>query len=180
MLSFIIILILSYGVYIGVRRGLAMQIFYSAGYLIFFALAALLYRVLEPQFELIVPYPSASLDSKFAFFSTELGLSFDKAFYYAFAFVFICFIGWIIVRFGGLYMKKLTYYPMDEKMSKIGGGLLAFFTNYVGLFMILYLMAMVPVPALQDSLSHSFMTTLIVRYTPLLTNLFTAMWINIV
>lgn len=180
MLSFIIILVLIYGVYMGARRGLAMQLYYTAGYFVSFLLATLLYRVLGPKFELLVPYPSASLDSKFAFFSTQLGLTLDKAFYYGFAFVFVLFIGWLIVRFGGIYMKKLTYYPMDNQISELSGGILAFLTNYIGIFIILYLTALIPMPGIQDGLANSWMATLIVRYTPLLTNLFTSMWINII
>lgn len=180
MLGFIIIFVLIYGIYIGARRGLAMQGFYSLVYLLFFLIARAVYQILGPKFELIVPYPSASLDSEFAFFSTKVGLTLDKAFYCGFAFVFICIIGWIIARFSGIYLKRLTYLPMNHTVSVLGGSILAFLTNYIGIFMILYLASLIPVVSIQNGLAHSWLATLIVKYSPILTSLFENWWINII
>jgi len=117
MLSLLLILFLAYGFYVGARRGLVMQAFFTVGYAIFFVIALVSFKALGPKFEMIVPYPSASLGSEFAFFSTKVGMELDDAFYRAFAFIFICFIGWIIVRFVGLYFKRLTYYPMFNDVN---------------------------------------------------------------
>lgn len=180
MLGFFIVFVLAYGVYVGARRGLAMQGYYSLVYLLFFLVALASYQFFGPKFELIVPYPSASLDSKFAFFSTNVGLTLDKAFYCGFAFVFMCAVGWVISRFSGIYLKRLTYLPMNHTISVAGGAILAFIINYIGIFMILYLASLIPVASIQNGLSHSWLATLIVKYSPILTSLFENWWINII
>lgn len=177
MLSLLLILFLAYGFYVGARRGLAMQAFFTIGYAIFFGIALLSFRVLGPKFEMIVPYPSASLGSEFAFFSTKVGMELDDAFYRAFAFIFVCVIGWVIVRFVGLYFKRLTYYPMFNDINLLSGGILGLIVTYVSVFMVLLMIAMIPVGGIQDTLQHSFVASTMIRSTPVLTKLLTGLWI---
>ncbi|KRK79849.1 CvpA family protein [Companilactobacillus nodensis] len=177
MLSLLLILFLVYGFYVGARRGLVMQAFFTVGFAIFFGIALLSFRALGPKFEMIVPYPSASLGSEFAFFSTKVGLELDDAFYRAFAFIFVCFIGWIIVRFVGLYFKRLTYYPMFNDINLLSGGILGLLVTYVAVFMILLTLAMIPVSGIQNALQHSFVASTMIRSTPVLTSVLTDLWI---
>lgn len=177
MLSLLLILFLVYGFYVGARRGLAMQAFFTVGYAIFFGIALLSFKALGPKFEMIVPYPSASLGSEFAFFSTKVGMELDDAFYRAFAFIFVCFIGWIIVRFAGLYFKRLTYYPMFNDINLLSGGILGLLVTYVAVFMILLMFAMIPVSGIQNALQHSFVASTMIRSTPVLTTMLTELWI---
>ncbi|WP_334328991.1 CvpA family protein [Companilactobacillus sp. HBUAS59699] len=177
MLSLLLILFLVYGFYVGARRGLVMQAFFTVGYAIFFGIAMVSFRALGPKFEMIVPYPSASLGSEFAFFSTKVGMELDDAFYRAFAFIFVCFIGWIIVRFVGLYFKRLTYYPMFNDVNLLSGGILGLLVTYVTLFMVLLLLAMIPVSGIQNALQHSFIASTMIRSTPVLTSMLTGLWI---
>ncbi|WP_125565580.1 CvpA family protein [Companilactobacillus insicii] len=177
MLSLLLILFLVYGFYVGARRGLAMQAFFTVGYAIFFGIALLSFKALGPKFEMIVPYPSASLGSEFAFFSTKVGMELDDAFYRAFAFIFVCFIGWIIVRFAGLYFKRLTYYPMFNDVNLLSGGILGLLVTYVAVFMILLMFAMIPVSGIQNALQHSFVASTMIRSTPVLTAMLTELWI---
>lgn len=177
MLSLLLILFLAYGFYVGARRGLVMQAFFTVGYAIFFAIALFSFKALGPKFEMIVPYPSANLGSEFAFFSTKVGMELDNAFYRAFAFIFICFIGWIIVRFVGLYFKRLTYYPMFNDINLLSGGILGLVVTYVTMFMVLLILAMIPVDGIQNALQHSLVASVMIRYTPGLTTLMTGLWI---
>lgn len=177
MLSLLLILFLVYGFYVGARRGLAMQAFFTVGYAIFFGIALVSFRALGPKFEMIVPYPSASLGSEFAFFSTKVGMELDDAFYRAFAFIFVCFIGWIIVRFVGLYFKRLTYYPMFNDVNLLSGGIMGLLVTYVTVFMLLLLLAMIPVSGIQNALQHSFVASTMIRSTPVLTSMLTGLWI---
>lgn len=180
MLSLIIILVLVYGTYVGVRRGLMMQLFYTIGYGISFGLAVLGYRSFGPHLNLIIPYPSALPKNYFAFFSKKAGLGLDTAFYFGVAFLIILFVGWMITRFIGVYFHNLTYYPMNARVNDIGGGILAFICNYIGIFVIIYVLALIPVDSLQHMLNNSFMTNMMVHYSIGLTDLFTNLLINIV
>ena len=177
MLSLLIILLLIYGFYMGARRGLALQAFSTAGYAVFFLLALVTFRFLGPKFEMIVPYPSASLGSEFAFFSTKVGMGLDDAFYRAFAFIFICFVGWIIMRFAGLYFKRLTYVPMPNDVNLLSGGILGLVVTYVTIFMILLIMAMIPVAGIQNTLDHSFVASAMIEASPLISKWLPALWI---
>lgn len=178
MLSLLIILFLVYGFYMGARRGLAMQAFYTLGYAVFFGLALVTFRYLGPKFEMIVPYPSANLGSEFAFFSTKVGMELDDAFYRAFAFLFVCFIGWIIVRFAGLYFKRLTYVPMPNDVNLLSGGILGLVVAYVTIFMVLLIMAMIPVSGIQNTLDHSFIASAMIEASPVISKWIPALWIG--
>lgn len=180
MLSLLLILLLIYGFYIGARRGLAMEAFYAVGYAIFFCLALVSFRGLGPKFEMLVPYPSANLGSEFAFFSTKVGMELDNAFYRAFAFIFVCFIGWIVIRFAGLYMKKLTYFPMYNDVNLLSGGIIGFIVTYITIFMVLLLLAIIPVTGIQHALEHSFIASTMIKSTPVLTALLSNLWIGAV
>ncbi|MFD1671736.1 CvpA family protein [Agrilactobacillus yilanensis] len=177
MLSFLIILILAYGMYIGARRGLVLQLFFTLGYLVFFGIAYLVYKNLGKNLTLLVPYPSATTNSQFAFFDSNLGLKLDTAFYAGFAFVFILFIGWLIMKFAGIFVAHWAFYPMNYSVSVIGGIVLAFLTNYVAVFLLLYLVALIPIDSLQSVLGQSWAAVSMVRYSPVLTHLITHWWI---
>lgn len=178
MLSLLIILFLVYGFYMGARRGLAMQAFYTIGYGLFFALALVTFRFLGPDFEMIVPYPSANLGSEFAFFSTKTGMGLDDAFYRAFAFIFVCFVGWVIMRFAGLYFKRLTYVPMPNDVNLLSGGILGLVVAYVTIFMILLILAMIPVGGIQHMLDHSFIASAMIEASPILSKWMPSLWIG--
>lgn len=178
MLSLLLILLLIYGFYIGARRGLAMETFYAVGYGIFFCLAWVSFKALGPKFEMIVPYPSASLGSEFTFFSTKVGMKLDDAFYRAFAFIFVCFIGWIVIRFIGLYFKRLTYFPMYNDVNILSGGIIGLVVTYVTILMLLLLAAMIPVAGIQHALQHSFIASTMIESTPVLTETLTHLWIG--
>ena len=66
---------------------------------------------------------------------------------------------------------------MDPLVNGAGSAFLAFFVAYTALFLILYLLALIPVAAIQTMLQKSWLATLIVRYSPVLTNWITQLWI---
>ncbi|MCG4282325.1 CvpA family protein [Lacticaseibacillus saniviri] len=177
MLSILILLTLAYFFYSGARRGLYMQLFNTLGYALSFGVAYLLADGLGKQLTLVVPYPSATEQSTFTFFTNQVGLTLDAAFYRGFAFVFIFGIGWLVTRFVALWFHQLTYAGHNPRLSWILGGLLNLLVGYLIVFMILYLLALIPVAGIQSGLQNSLLARLIVRYSPGLTNLFTQWWI---
>lgn len=177
MLSFLILLIFAYNIYISVRRGVLLQGFYTLGYFITLLFARGLYQSLAAKLTLLIPYPSASLDSKFTFFTTEVGLDLDGAFYAGCAFLIILAIGWAITHLVGLLLHNLTFMLIDPLVNVSGSIFLSFFVTFTALFFILYLLALIPVPGIQTMLQKSWLATLIVRYSPFLTNWITQLWI---
>ncbi|MBA1434516.1 CvpA family protein [Bombilactobacillus bombi] len=179
MVSGLIILILAYGVYVGVRRGLVMQMVYTTGYAISLAIAIMNCRWLGSKLDLLVPYPSASPRSYFAFFSTKVSLSLDQAFYCGVAFVFILFVGWMITRIIGAYLHDLTFYPLPADLNHVSGALLAFICNYAAIFFVLYVLALIPISGLQKSLNNSLIASTMIRYSIFLTRPFTQLLLAI-
>lgn len=179
MLSVLIILTLAYGIYAGIRRGLALQSVYTIGYVISFVCAWSTYRWLGPKLDLIVPYPSASPQSYFAFFSQRVRLSLDSSFYLGIAFLFVVFGGWCLTRIIGAYFNDLTYLSFGGDFNRPLSAILALVCNYVGIFMVLYILALIPITGLQHILSRSTIASTMIRYSTGLTQLFTNLLIGV-
>lgn len=177
MVSLIILALLAYCFYSGARRGMWLQLVHVVGYLLSLGLAWATYQPLGVVMAQWVPYPSATEQSQFVFFTNQVGLTLDHGFYNGVAFVFMLGIGWLVTRFVALWFHNLTYRTGDRQMSLLIGGGLNFLMGYLFIFLVLYLLALIPVASIQDMLAHSAIARSIVRYTPGLTNLFTTLWI---
>lgn len=178
MLSLLIIIIFLYAFYAGARRGWLLETFYAVGFFFSFLFASLLYSRLGPHLELLVPYPSASQNSNFTFFNHHVGLSLSHAFYAGVAFLIILAIGWMITRFLGMFVYQWTFVPEANDVNWLTGGVIATLVTYVGLFLILYLLAMIPIDGLQNALKHSFVAKMMIRYSPFLTHHITQLWVG--
>ncbi|MFD1485785.1 CvpA family protein [Lacticaseibacillus baoqingensis] len=177
MVSLIILAVLAYCFYSGARRGVWLQLIHVVGYLFSLGLAWATYRPLGVVMTQWVPYPSATEQSQFVFFTNQVGLTLDHGFYNGVAFVFMLMVGWLVTRFVALWFHNLTYRVGDQQVSWLVGGVLNFLMGYLFIFLVLYLFALIPVTAIQDMLAHSLIARSIVRYTPGLTSLFTTLWI---
>lgn len=176
MLSFAIIVFLAYFFYAGAERGLWLQLVHVGGYIVSLGLASLFYQPVANVLSLWVPYPSATQSSHFVFFSNRVGLTLDDAFYRGIAFLLVLALGWLLTRFGALWVHDLKYRKAD-RISFITGGLLNLVMGYVFVFLVLYVVALIPLPGLQDMLANSFLARTIVRYSLGLTNWVTALWL---
>lgn len=177
MLSLLIIIIFAYNLYLSARRGLWLQLFYTAGYSLTLLVAALLYRSFATKLDLLIPYPSASLDSHFVFFTTTVGLGLDHAFYAGCAFLIILLIGWALTHLAAFFLHGLIFNQLDPVVNLSGSLFLSFFVTYVAIFFMLYLLALIPLDGIQRLLDKSWLATLMVRYSPVLTHWTTQMWI---
>lgn len=177
MLSLIVIVALAYYCYSGARRGMWLQLIHVVGYILSLGLAWLTYKPLSAFMTQWVPYPSATEQSKFVFFTHQVGLTLDSAFYRGVAFVFMLALGWLVTRFVAMWFHDLTYKTADDRLSMWLGGAMNFLMGYLFIFLILYLLALIPVTGIQDMLANSAVAGAIVRFTPGLTALFTHLWI---
>ncbi len=178
MLTIVLLLILANGFYNGARRGFVLQTVYTFGYFMAYFVAKNYYQILAPKLELLIPYPSATEDSKFVFFSQQLGLELDQAFYAAIAFLLILFLGWMVIRFVGVFLHRLTFFPVVKQVNTIGGGILGLFVAYVALFLILYALSMVPLDIVQNQFRQSGLARFMVQNTPVLSAQIYDWWIS--
>lgn len=165
MLTLGIIFLLGIGFYTGARRGAALELLYTFGYFLVFLIANLFYRRLGEHLELFIPYPSATEDSKMVFFDQATAIQLDDAFYAGTAFVLILFIGWLVVRFVGIFFYPLTFTRVKDKINLWVGGVLGALMVYLTLFFCLYLLSLVPLDFVQNLFRNNGLLRWIVEHT---------------
>ena len=178
LMTVIIVLLLAIGAYSGARRGLILQLVLTIGYFISYLLASNYYQILGSHLELIVPYPSASESSQFVFYNQALGFDLDGAFYNGVAFILILFVGWLITRFVGGLLNSLTFIPVLKQLNALGGAILNVIVSYVAIFLVLFLLTMVPIDAIQEAFNSSWLARTIVEDTPVISAQLYNLWIE--
>ncbi len=170
MLNLLIIGLLAFGFYTGARRGLVLQGVYTVGYSLSFIVAKLNYEAWAKQLELLVPYPSPSIDSHLLFFSDKILFRMDEAFYLGIAFITIQTLGWLITRFVGMVCYRLTFFPVIRQVNTGLGGLLSFLVVYTGIFLCLFVLSMIPSAGIQQLFQQSSLAQFMVKQTPYLSH----------
>ena len=178
MATYIIIIALIVGIYSGARRGLILQLVYLLGYGISFYLAIRYYQIVAGHIEMYVPYPSFTPGTQFVLFDQIQALTLDKAFYRGISFVGILFIGWLVTRIIGYLLTELSYLPVLKQFNSLGGAILGFVLNYVGIFFLLSILTMIPFQQAQDVFANNSLAYVIVDKTPVLTKQVTKMWVE--
>ncbi|KAF1295704.1 colicin V production protein CvpA [Enterococcus sp. JM4C] len=178
MVTLFILILLAIAFYSGARRGLTLQLVYTVGYFISYLAAKHYYKDLAPKLELYIPYPSVTENSQLVFFTKEMGLELDQAYYAAIAFLLILFFGWILTRFVGIFAHSLTYLPILRQFDWIAGGLLSVVLMYVGIFLVLTLLTLLPVDFIQNLFKDSGVARGIVENTPIFSNQIQNLWVN--
>lgn len=178
LMTILIVVILAIGAYGGARRGLILQFVLTVGYFVSYLLASKYHQALGSHLELIVPYPSASESSQFVFYDQALGFNLDGAFYNGVAFLIILFVGWLVTRFIGGLLNVVTFIPVIKQLNAIGGAVLNFFVSYVAVFLILFLLTMLPIDSVQEAFSNSWLARTILEDTPVISSQLYNMWIE--
>src|SRR5699024_1354400 len=96
MLSLILLLILIFGFFMGLKRGFVLQLMHSIGFLVSFIVATLSYRSLAEQLSLWIPYPDITDDTMLAVFLNTMPL--EHAFYNAVSFAIIFFAVKVVLQ----------------------------------------------------------------------------------
>ncbi len=178
MLSLLILFILLIAFFSGARRGFAMQVVYTVGYVLSFFTAQYFYKQLANHLELYIPYPAVTSTSKMVFFDQAVSFRLDEAFYAGVAFLLILFAGGLITRFIGIFVHSLTYVPILRQVDWLAGGVLAVVVAYVTIFLLLSLLTFVPVDFIQNQFSGNSLARFIVEKTPLLTDKIHDLWVS--
>lgn len=173
MVSLLIVLILFVGAYAGYKRGIILQLIQTIGYAIGLILAIDNYRALSDFLYLLVPYstPFAPETNPYPFYDESLMFSMDYSYYDLLSFLILLLIAWAIVRFiAGLLSYTLELFKAPEPLSGIGGSILGFLVNYVGVFYILFFLTTLPFDFIQNRLVNSSLATGMIASTPTLSD----------
>lgn len=180
LLTGIIILLLILSIFSGARRGLVLQLVLTIGYAASFWFALNYYQMLSEYVEMFVPYPTplSTSDNPFVLYGIELLFELDGPFYRGVSFVVLLFAGWLITRIVGGLFQALADIPVVRTVNAIGGAVLSFVVHYIGIFLILFVLSMMPIAMIQDQFESSALAREIVTDTPELSQQVYDWWVQ--
>jgi uncharacterized membrane protein required for colicin V production len=178
MLDLAIFIILVIGFLVGLKRGFILQLIHLTGFIIAFIVARMYYEELAPKLTLWIPYPSLSSDSGLKLLMENENL--ENAFYRAIAFAAIFFAVKILLQIIGSMLDFVAHLPILRQLNIIAGGFLGFAEVYLVMFILLYIAALLPIDAVQEHLTESFLAKNIIENTPLLSQQIKELWIEYV
>lgn len=180
LLTGIIILLLLLSIYSGARRGLILQLVLTIGYAVSFWLALNYYQMLSEYVEMFIPYPtpSSATENPFVLYGMDFLFELDSPFYNGLSFLALLFAGWLLTRIIGGLFQALADLPVLRTVNAIGGAVLSFVVHYIGIFLILFVLSMIPMAMIQDQFESSTLAREIVTDTPELSQQVYDWWID--
>ena len=100
----------------------------------------------------------------------------ENAFYNGIAFAIIFFGTKIILQIVASMLDFVANLPVLRSINKILGAVLGFIEVYLVTFLVLFILALVPIGTIQTYIKSSFLATLIVEHTPYLSNALKSLW----
>lgn len=176
MIDLILVILLVFGVFVGLKRGFILQVFHLLGFIISFIVAMRYYDVISPRLELWVPYPELPEDASWAMFLGETSV--ENAFYNAVAFFIIFFAVRIILHIIASMLDFVAELPILRSVNKLLGGVFGFIEVYLILFLLLYIGALVPIGFVQTVLERSEIAAFIIEQTPYFSEEIRTLWFD--
>ncbi|GAA0288612.1 putative membrane protein required for colicin V production [Gracilibacillus halotolerans] len=174
MLTIILLFLLLSGVLIGLRRGFILQVLHLTGFIIAFIVAARYYSSLASKLEMWIPYPNLLEDSDWSVFLSSFPL--EGAFYNAIAFGTLFFVTKIILQIIATMLDFIADLPFIRFVNGGLGALLGFLEVYLIAFIILFIIALAPIPFIQSMIDQSSLATFMIEKTPVLSEKMMTYW----
>ncbi|KKB34817.1 CvpA family protein [Bacillus thermotolerans] len=163
MVDIVLLFFLFMGIVVGLRRGFVLQFFHIGGSLIAIIAALALRGQVAPLLEQWIPAPPIDEQSRLIFLSS----GFESFYYGALAFILIFIIVKVALSILASFLNGLAGIPILREVNKIGGGLLGFVEVYLVLFVLLYLVALLP-NGISTAIADSFVADYMIHRTPYL------------
>ncbi|WP_249870928.1 CvpA family protein [Oceanobacillus saliphilus] len=174
MLDLILIVILIFGILMGLKRGFILQLLHLTGFIIAFIVAVMYYDELGTRLALWIPYPELSNESAWAGFLQSLPL--ETAFYNAIAFALIFFAVKIILQIIASMLDFVASIPIISSVNKLLGAVLGFLEVYLISFILLYILALTPIEGIQNAINNSAIALFVIEQTPYLSEKVLDLW----
>lgn len=174
MLDLLILLLLVAGLIAGGKRGLVMQAIHMFGFIIAIIIALIYYKPLAQHFLFWIPYPGFTEEISSALSLT--GLDVDRTFYRVIAFAVIFYAVKIIMQIIASMFDFLRYVPVLGGVNRLLGAVLGFIESYFLIFILLYVVALLPMIGIQERVDSSILAGLMLEHTPIVSSMFQNWW----
>lgn len=164
MLNLILIILLLFGIFIGLNRGFILQIFHLIGFIVSFAVATLYYDKLAEELKLWVPYQELSDHALWPEFLQVLPV--ENAFYNIVSFALIFFVAKVILQIIATMLDVVASIPLLKAVNKSLGAVLGFIEVYLIAFVVLYVLALTPLESIQGMINDSSIALYMLEKTP--------------
>lgn len=174
MLDLLLLFLFLGGLITGFRRGLIVQLIHMTGFIIALIVAYIYYKPLSEKFVLWIPYPGVTASSKLSWTVEQLDL--DQTFYRVLAFVIIFIVVKFVLQLIASMFDFLKFLPVLGFLSRFGGAILGFIEFYILIFLVLSLVAMLPLDSIQAILGKSLLADAIFEHTPIISETVKKWW----
>lgn len=174
MLDIILLIIFAASILVGLKRGFIVQAIHLASFFVALIVAYIYYKPLAEKFVLWIPYPGVTDSSSMVLVLDSLNV--DETFYRIIAFAIIFFVVKIALQILGSIFDFITYLPILNSVNRILGAILCFIEFYFLLFILMYVLALIPMGPIQDLMDGSFIANLMLEHTPIFTDMVRDWW----
>lgn len=174
MIDILILILLIAGFITGAKRGLIVQLIHMTGFIIALVVAYTYYKPLAEKFVLWIPFPAVTAGSKLTIAVDTLDL--DQTFYRIIAFALIFIAVKFVLQLVASMFDFLKYLPILGFISNMVGAVLGFIEFYFILFVLLFVLALLPIDMIQNLISKSILTSWMLDHTPLLSETVKKWW----
>lgn len=174
MLDLIILVVLLAGLIIGAKRGFIVQMMHIVSFIVAIIVAYIYYKPLAQKFVFWIPYPGVTDSGSLGVVIDSLDL--DSTFYRVIAFAVIFFAVKISLQIIASIFDFIAYLPVLNTLNRWLGAFFGMIENYLIMFILLYILALLPVDFIQGLISKSLISGLILEHTPIITKMFQNWW----
>lgn len=176
MFDLILLFILLMGFLVGLRRGLILQIVHLIGFIAAYIVAYLYYDDLAPKLKLWIPYPSLGGDGAISLIIKNANV--EEVFYRAVSFIILFIAVKIVMHIIGSMLDFLAQFPILKQINGWAGGIFGFIEVYLIIFLLVYILALVPIDKVQSTIENSFVANIMVHHTPIFSDAINQLWIE--
>lgn len=174
MVSLIILILLIFGFFMGLKRGLILQTLHLVGFIAAFVVASIYYDVIASQLTYWIPYPELSSENALTTFINSPYV--ENAFYNSIAFAIIFFSVKVILQIIASMLDFVASLPILRLLNNVAGAFLGFLEVYLILFVLLFILALTPVEQIQTWIDQSSLALFIIEDTPYLSEKIRTLW----
>lgn len=175
MIDLIIIAVLLIGFFIGLKRGLILQIVRIISFVAAYFVAYTYSASFAPSLKSIIPYPLQTMQQTPVWLSS---VDVETVFYRGLAFVILFFLTMFALSMIGHLLNIFAQIPVLKQANALGGGILGLVEVYILLFVIILVGTILPIQQVQTSIQQSVLCKVIADDTPVLSDKVKQLWTN--